>query len=101
MTSFGMVVVLTTWAALRSNAPPSHGPAPRDTACGDSAKITWTPRAPRQGALFRVRVTGAERDVLLAGTAAGEPLHFTNAESFAAIPIDASDTLGVVVECRV
>ena len=76
------------------------GGASLDSACGDSAKVSWTPRAPRQGALFRVAVTGAAGDAVLAGTVAGETLHFTNRESFAAIPIDAGDTLGIVVECR-
>ena len=96
------IVVLTTAIAIAPRGYPSASPAPepRINACGDSAKITWSPRAPRQGALFRVRVTGAQRDAALSGTAAGEALHFTNAESFAAIPIDASDTLGVSVECR-
>jgi hypothetical protein len=102
MTWFGIVVVLTTTFAafLRGNESTSRGIVSHDTACGDSGKITWTPRAPRQGALFRVRVTGAPSDVVLAGSGAGEALHFTNAESFAAIPIDAGDTLGVAVECR-
>lgn len=94
--------MLTTGVAwfLRSNADASRSATPRDSACGDSATISWTPLAPRQGALFRVRIAGVPTDVALTGTAAGEALHFTNEESFAAIPVDASDTLGVVVECR-
>ena len=28
-----------------------------ENACGDSAVISWEPEAPRQGALFRVRVS--------------------------------------------
>jgi murein DD-endopeptidase MepM/ murein hydrolase activator NlpD len=102
MTLLGIVVVLgiAVAAFLRdnTNGPPTH--LPRVNACGDSAKITWAPVAPRQGALFRVRVTGAPSDAALSGSAAGESLHFTDAESFAASPIDAGDTLGVTVECE-
>jgi murein DD-endopeptidase MepM/ murein hydrolase activator NlpD len=102
MTSFETVVVLTTaiTAFLSGAQSASRAPSSRDSACGDSTKVSWTPRAPRQGAVFRVRVTGAPSDAVLAGAVSGEALHFTNAESFAAIPIDASDTLGVVIECR-
>ena len=99
MTSFGIVVVLTTWVAafVGGNVGTPRGSMPLGAACGDSARITWVPRAPRQGALFRVRVTGAPTGAVFSGTVAGEALHFANAESFAAIPIDARDTLGVMV----
>jgi murein DD-endopeptidase MepM/ murein hydrolase activator NlpD len=53
-----------------------------------------------QGALFRVRVAGVPGDALLSGVIGGEALHFTNAQSFAAIPIDATDTLAIRIECR-
>jgi murein DD-endopeptidase MepM/ murein hydrolase activator NlpD len=74
--------------------------------CGDSAVLSWQPSTPRQGALFRVRVTGVTPATQLTGEVAGEPLHFapiagrtTIAESFAAVPIDAGDSLGVEVRC--
>ena len=78
---------------------------PLANACGDSASISWEPAAPRQGALFRVRVSGVPTDTPLLGEFAGEPLHFAGvpggqaAESFAAVPIDAGDSLGIDVRC--
>ena len=78
----------------------------RRLTCPDSGAISWQPASPREGALFRVRVSGLPSDVQLAGDAAGEPLHFTTdpdepsiAESFAAVPIDAGDSLGITVRC--
>jgi len=75
-------------------------------ACGDSATISWEPGAPRQGALFRVRVSGVPAGTALSGSVAGEPLHFGSvgganhhAESFAGVPIDAGDSLGIQVYC--
>ena len=80
----------------------------RRLTCPDSGAISWQPASPREGALFRVRVSGVPSDVQLAGDAAGEPLHFTTApgepsiaESFAAVPIDAGDSLGITVRCTV
>ena len=73
--------------------------------CGDSAAISWKPTAPRQGALFRVRVSGVPAGTALSGSVAGEPLHFAlaaatgEAESFAGVPVDGSDSLGIQVSC--
>src|SRR5688500_18556894 len=70
-------------------------------ACGDSAAILWEPVGPRPGALFRVRFSGAPEGAVLAGAVAGEALHFgalpavQAAESFAAVPIDAADSLEI------
>ena len=102
MTLTRTLVVLTTViaAVFAGDATVPSATVASANACSDSAKISWSPRAPRQGALFRVRVAGAPSDAVLSGTVAGETLHFVDAESFAAIPIDASDTLGVTVECR-
>lgn len=78
---------------------------PVANACGDSAVISWEPAAPRQGALFRVRVTGIPAGAGVSGTVAGETLHFTPVpesqavESFAGVPIDAADSLGIAVRC--
>jgi murein DD-endopeptidase MepM/ murein hydrolase activator NlpD len=84
------------------------GDAPsRANACGDAAIISWEPAAPRQGALFRVRVSGMPEAAVLSGSVAGEALHFAPVpetqvgESFAAVPIDAGDSLGVEVRCTV
>lgn len=75
-------------------------------ACGDSAIVAWEPMAPKQGALFRVRAQGVPAASSLAGTVATQPLHFTrpandsvNAEAFAAIPIDGSRSIAIVVRC--
>ena len=73
--------------------------------CGESLAISWTPASPRHGALFRVRVTGVPANAELSGQVAGEALHFelardsSAAESFAAIPIDGADSLGVELRC--
>lgn len=76
------------------------------SACGDSAVLSWEPRAPRQGALFLVRVSGSPRGTQLVGEVAGQPLHFTPPaadsavlESFAAVPIDGDLSLGIRVRC--
>jgi len=74
--------------------------------CGDSLRLSWEPRAPRQGALFRIRVSGS-RGIRLTGTLAEQPLHFVDSESdsggaeaFAAVPIDAAaESLGLVLRC--
>ncbi|MGH7711430.1 MAG: M23 family metallopeptidase [Gemmatimonadaceae bacterium] len=74
-------------------------------ACGDSAVLSWEPSAPRQGALFQVRVTGVPRGAGLDGEVAGQPLHFAPSadsavlESFAAVPIDGERSLGFRVRC--
>lgn len=70
-------------------------------ACGD-AVVSWEPQAPTQGALFRVRVNGTPPGAALAGTVAGEPLHFSSdsiPESLAPVPIDGPDSLAIVVRC--
>jgi murein DD-endopeptidase MepM/ murein hydrolase activator NlpD len=74
--------------------------------CGDSAALSWDPSTPRQGALFRVRVSGIPAGTRLSGEAAGQALHFAPitsdsavAESFAAVPIDGERSLGITVRC--
>ncbi len=81
-------------------------PVPRLTsACGDSATIAWEPSPPRQGAVFRVRITGVPSGTQLGGVVAGEALHFSpdstpgSAISFAAVPIDGERSLRAVVHC--
>jgi hypothetical protein len=72
-------------------------------ACGDSASIAWEPSTPTQGALFRVRVTGAPDSVSLSGRAGTEALHLVRDAaanvSLAAVPIDGPDSLVIVVRC--
>jgi murein DD-endopeptidase MepM/ murein hydrolase activator NlpD len=81
------------------------GRAPATNVCGDSAAVSWEPAAPRQGALFRVRVSGVPEGTALSGNVAGEALHFASvadaraAQSFAGVPIDAGDSLGIQVYC--
>ncbi len=82
--------------AVRSSGVPAG-------AC-DTAAISWEPPAPRQGALFRVRVSGVSPEVRLSGEVAGQALHFSSvagggAESFAAVPIDGERSLGIVLRC--
>jgi murein DD-endopeptidase MepM/ murein hydrolase activator NlpD len=92
----------------RAALGPALGPAPVSAparACGDSAVISWEPPTPRQGALFRVRVSGVPAESRLGGDVAGEPLHFTrdtaagSAASLAAVPIDGERSLGITVSC--
>lgn len=96
--------VVAAWCADRQT--PAKAVPPIARVCGDSARLTWEPASPRQGALFRVRVSGVPTGTQLAGRVGGEPLHFApgpgtpaTTESFAAVPIDARDSLGVEVRC--
>jgi murein DD-endopeptidase MepM/ murein hydrolase activator NlpD len=67
-----LLAVLTTLATLQS--------------------ITWEPARPLQGSLI---VVSAPYGV--AGRLAGEPLHFGNGRSFAAIPLSATDSIALEV----
>ena len=95
-----LVLPLLLLAAVPAATPrPNAAPA-----CGDAARVVAEPAQPRQGALFRVRVTGAADGAPLGGRVAGEPLHFGDAaggarEALAAAPIDAASPLRVVVAC--
>lgn len=99
------LVAAVAWGLRASGGSP---PPIAVNACGDSAVLSWTPESPREGALFRVRVSGVLPGSRLTGEAAGEDLHFvavpgdsTSLESFAAIPIDGPDTVAVEVRCSV
>ena len=103
-----ILLLVTTLAggAWCSDQRPANADAPLHlNACGDSVALTWEPTAPREGALFRVRVSGVLAGTALSGAVAGELLHFAPAsgsratESFAAAPIDAGDSLSVEVHC--
>jgi hypothetical protein len=69
--------------------------------CG-TASLTWEPASPTQGALFKVRVSGALPGAQLSGSVAGEPLHFSAdgvPESLAAVPIEGADSITIIVRC--
>lgn len=96
---------LVTAAWCSEQRQPVGRPARQANACGDSAAVSLEPAAPRQGALFRVRVSRVPAGTALSGSVGGEALHFASmadgraAESFAAVPIDAADSLGIQVQC--
>ena len=100
-----VIVSAVTAAWCSDHRTASGGKGTLAGACGDAAFVSETPAAPRQGALFRVRVSGVPKGTTLSGTVAGEPLHFvpmpgtTTVQSFAAAPIDAVDSLGVQLLC--
>lgn len=101
---FALVVLAAVAWQLTDTRLPWTAPTP-ENACGDSSALAWDPATPRRGALFRVRLTGAPDSVRLSGVAAGEPLHFaadtagSALESLAPVPIDAPDSMDVVVRC--
>jgi murein DD-endopeptidase MepM/ murein hydrolase activator NlpD len=100
---FVVSVATAAWCSDQRTA--LGGVRPLANACGDSSGISWEPAAPRQGALFRVRVADIPAGTTLAGTVAGEALHFSPvpesqaAESFAGVPIEAKESLGIEVWC--
>ena len=64
--------------------------------------VDWSPRRPRQGALFRLLVDGVTDARAVSGTVAGEPLHFASAgegrvSALAPVPIDASGSVAAVI----
>ena len=100
-----IVVVPLVAAAVCAEA---RQPFTRAAVCADSLVVAWKPDSLREGALFRILVSGAPAAAQIAGSAAGESLHFrpvptdsTTLESFAGAPIDAGDSLGVTIRCMV
>jgi hypothetical protein len=68
-------------------------------------RVTSIPARPTQGSVFRVRVVMPGDDATPAGTLGGERLHFARVaartyESLAAVPVDAPDSLAVVLGRR-
>lgn len=55
------------------------------TALTAAQDISWEPAVPRQGSLIVIAAPGA-----LTGEAAGEPLHFTDGQALAALPLSAT-----------
>lgn len=81
---------------------PESSSASRLRAGCEEATVSWDPAAPIRGTVFRVRVRGALSGAAISGSAAGEPLHFSAdsvAESLAAVPIEARDSVTVVIRC--
>src|SRR5689334_23612582 len=83
-----------------------NGDVAPTNACGDSAAVSWEPDQPREGSLFRVRVSRAPSGATISGEVAGEALHFgavsgQPVEAIAAVPIDSSASLGVRILCTV
>jgi murein DD-endopeptidase MepM/ murein hydrolase activator NlpD len=78
---------------------------PLDGAHAQSASddlVTWSPRRPRQGTLFRLVVDGVTDPGSVSGSIAGEPLHFAPAGedrvfAFAPMPIDASGSVTATI----
>lgn len=92
----GLLAVTALWRA----GPTADGP-PTSRA---PATVSWSPDRPVQGHLFTVRVTPAQggAPVEVAGSAAGEELHFERTpdggfESLAAVPVDTANGLTVTV----
>src|SRR5688572_799259 len=54
--------------------------------------ISWEPAVPRQGSLLTISAPGA-----LTGEVAGEPLHFTDGQALAAVPLSTSERATVNV----
>src|SRR5262245_39348635 len=100
-----LVIAPLAAAAWCGNERAGLGRARETNVCGDSAAVSWEPAAPREGALFRGVVRGVPAGTALSGNVAGEALHFASvanaqrAETFAAVPIDAGDSLGIQVYC--
>lgn len=64
--------------------------------------VSWSPRRPRQGTLFRLVVDGVTDPRSVTGTVAGEPLHFADASgdrvfAFAPIPIDSTGSVAATI----
>jgi murein DD-endopeptidase MepM/ murein hydrolase activator NlpD len=64
--------------------------------------VSWSPRRPRQGTLFRLVVDGVTDPRAVTGTVAGEPLHFAAAgadrvAALAPVPIDVSGFVAATI----
>jgi len=101
--SFAPILVVAGLLAAHAGSSSSGA-----SVCGNSLAVAAEPPAPRQGSLFRVRVSGIPAGTRVSSKVAGQPLHFavsatdsTAAEAFAALPIDADGSLGVVLFCSV
>lgn len=100
-TAGSRVFVLGALGAL-AVAPSTAAAQPAPAGGGPGA--TWIPERPREGELFRIRVTPpSDREVvLLVGTAGSEVLHFERTEdgafvSFAAVPLGVRDDIAVTL----
>lgn len=83
-------------ALLAGSVPFAAAPAQAD------GVVDWSPRRPRQGALFRLVVDGVTDPRAVSGTVAGEPLHFASAGegrvfALAPVPIDSTGSVTAVI----
>jgi murein DD-endopeptidase MepM/ murein hydrolase activator NlpD len=89
------LIVATSFVA----AVPLEAQGPGDAAAD---LVSWSPRRPRQGTLFRLRVDGVTSARAVTGSVAGEPLHFAPASgesisALAPIPIDATGSVTATI----
>jgi murein DD-endopeptidase MepM/ murein hydrolase activator NlpD len=82
--------------ALLAVATPIRGAQAQTDASDDL--VSWSPRRPKQGTLFRLVVDGVTDPRAVSGTVADEPLHFAAAAAdrvfaLAPVPIDATGSL--------
>src|SRR5918999_5200244 len=64
--------------------------------------VSWSPRRPRQGTLFRLLVDGVTDPRAVTGSVAGEPLHFASdgpdrAFALAPVPIDSARSVTATI----
>ena len=80
-----------------------HGAIPVAAAHSQSdGLVDWSPRRPKQGALFRLVVDGVADPRAVSGTVAGEALHFASAgngrvSALAPVPIDSTGSVMAVI----
>jgi murein DD-endopeptidase MepM/ murein hydrolase activator NlpD len=92
------------WRLSARPAPDAaHPPAPAAPAQPAPAVVDWHPAEPREGTLFQVRVAGGAPAVRhVAGSFAGEPLHFRAEDdaliALAAAPLDSAGPRVLVLE---
>lgn len=90
--------VALTVALLGGAIPPNvaHAQAESDDV------VSWSPRRPRQGTLFRIVVDGVTDPRSVSGSLASEPLHFAAAGdgrvfAFAPVPIDSTGSVTTTI----
>lgn len=83
-----MIPLLTLATLVAAQQPPPPAPPP-------AAEVSWRPVVPRQGSLVVVMAPAA-----VVGELGGEPLHFEDGRSFAAVPLDAPDSIPLHIVIR-
>ncbi len=98
MTNGSLARLALTLALLASAIPPNAAHAQADS----DDLVSWSPRRPRQGTLFRLVVDGVTDPRSVSGSVAGEPLHFAAADdervfAFAPVPIEATASVTATI----